>query len=81
MKSLADETKLEIIRILLTGKKNVTSLSKVLRKSQPNTSIALKNLLLVGLITQERQGREVFYRVKNPDKVRQLIELLEDLER
>jgi len=79
LKSLADETRLEIVRFLLTGKKNVTQIVQHIKKSQPNTSLALKLLAHAGLILQEKQGRLIFYKIKNQDKVKQFLKAAEKL--
>jgi DNA-binding transcriptional ArsR family regulator len=81
LKALAEETRLEIVRFLLTGKKNVTKITLHAKKSQPNTSLALRQLLLSGVIEQEKEGREVYYRVKQPDKIMQLIEIIEAIQK
>ena len=77
LKALADETRLKIAQYLLSGKKNASSIVEHIGKSQPNVSLALKQLYLVGIVGQEKSGREIFYSLNNPAKVKSLIEILE----
>jgi DNA-binding transcriptional ArsR family regulator len=79
LKALSDETRLEILLFLMTGKKNVTQIVERIKKSQPNISIGLKQMTLLGIITQEKKGREAYYSVKNPDTLRKLLENLQEL--
>ena len=79
LKSLADETRLEIIRFLLTGRKNVTQIVEHVKKSQPNTSLAIKQLSHAGLIIQEKEGRLIFYKIRNPEAVKQFLKTAERL--
>jgi DNA-binding transcriptional ArsR family regulator len=81
LKALAEETRLEIVRFLLTGKKNVTRVVAHVKKSQPNTSLALRHLMIAGIISQEKQGREIFYKVEHSDRIVALLEIIEELQR
>jgi DNA-binding transcriptional ArsR family regulator len=80
LKALAEETRLEIVRFLLTGKKNASRIVIHVKKSQPNTSLALRHLLIAGIIEQEKQGREVFYSVSRPDRIVALLEILDAIQ-
>jgi len=81
LKALADDTRLGIVRLLLDGSKNVTEIVSKVKKSQPNISLALKQLLYAGIIAQRKDGRMIFYSVKEPAKIKQLLRLLEDEKR
>jgi len=81
LKALADETRLDIILLLMSGKRNVGQVVSKIKKSQPNISLALKQLMIVGIIDQEKQGREVYYKIRKPEQVRALLELLEQLQK
>ncbi len=78
IKALADENRLEIIRFLLRGTKNATKIVEHIGKSQPNVSLALKQLLFADLIAQRKKGRQIFYSLKGPEKIKKLFKLLED---
>jgi len=81
LKALADETRLDIILLLMSGRKNVGQVVLKVKKSQPNVSLALRQLLITGIIEQERQGREVYYNIRKPEQLRALLELLEQLQK
>jgi DNA-binding transcriptional ArsR family regulator len=81
LKALADETRLDIISLLMSGRKNVGQIVTKIKKSQPNTSLALRQLLITGIIEQEKQGREVYYNIRKPEQLRTLLELLEQLQK
>jgi ArsR family transcriptional regulator len=81
LKALADETRLDIILLLMSGRKNVGQVVSKIKKSQPNISLALKQLLIMGIIDQEKQGREVYYQIKKPELMRNFLELLEQLQK
>jgi DNA-binding transcriptional ArsR family regulator len=77
-KALADDTRLKIVRFLLKKSNNVTDIVSYIKKSQPNVSLALKQLNFAGIILQEKKGREIFYSIKNTTKIKKLIELVEN---
>jgi DNA-binding transcriptional ArsR family regulator len=81
LKALADETRLDIILLLMSGRRNVSQVVSKIKKSQPNISLALKQLLITGIISQEKQGREVYYQVRKPEQMRSFLELLEQLQK
>jgi ArsR family transcriptional regulator len=81
LKALADDTRLDIVLFLMAGKKNAGQIVSKIGKSQPNISLALKQLSIVGIIDQEKKGREVYYKIRKPEQVRNVLELLEDLRR
>jgi ArsR family transcriptional regulator len=76
LKALADENRLEIIKTLFSGKKTVSEITKSIGRSQPNTSIALKQLLIAGLIQHERKGKCSYYSIKNKEDIKAVLELM-----
>lgn len=63
---LADETRLELLNLLLNQRDsshsyNVDQLTRNLGVTQPTVSHHLKALRDIGMVNQERKGREVFY--------------------
>jgi len=81
LKALADDTRLDILLFLMAGKKNAGQIVSKINKSQPNVSLALKQLTIVGIVDQEKKGREVYYRIKKPEQLRNIFELLEELKK
>lgn len=81
LKALADDTRLDILLFLMGGKKNAGQVVSKVGKSQPNISLALRQLTLVGIIDQEKKGREVYYRIRKPEQLRSLLETLEELKK
>ena len=78
LKALADETRIKIVKALFSGRKTVSEIVPKTGKSQPNVSIALKQLLHADIIIKEKQGKFVFYQLKNPQKIKEVVKLLED---
>ena len=58
---LADRTRLNLLMLLADGEKNVTSLCEVLKLPQPTVSHHLGLLRMSNLISNRRDGKQVFY--------------------
>ncbi len=69
LKTLASPRRLEIIHRLAEGPCEVGRLAEELGASQPNISQHLAVLKAAGLVDAERDGREVRYRLSDPDVV------------
>jgi ArsR family transcriptional regulator len=67
LKTLASPRRLEIIHILARGPIEVGRLAEVIGASQPNVSQHLSVLRAAGIVDAERDGREVRYRLADPD--------------
>ncbi|MBN2121070.1 MAG: winged helix-turn-helix transcriptional regulator [Candidatus Omnitrophica bacterium] len=61
IKTFSDDTRLRIIALLHAETLNVTDLCKIVGKSQSNISKHLARLRLTGLVSDKRQGQNVFY--------------------
>ena len=61
VKALADETRLRIVRILMTGSYNVNELVSILSMGQSRVSRHLRILSDAGLVRAQRQGTWVYY--------------------
>lgn len=59
--ALADETRLEIVRLLSHGERCVCELQQPLGAAQPRLSFHLKVLKDAGVVTDRRDGRWVHY--------------------
>ena len=69
LKTLASPRRLEIIHRLAQGPCEVRRLAEDLGAPQPNISQHLAVLRSTGLVDAERDGREVRYRLTDPDVV------------
>ena len=70
LKTLASPRRLEIIHRLAEGPCEVGRLADELGISQPNASQHLAVMRAAGIVEAERSGREVVYRLADPDVVR-----------
>ena len=77
LKALADDTRIGIIRFLFKGKKTVSEITASTGKSQPNASLALKQLMMANLIFQEKKGKFIYYGLKNKEDLREIFKILE----
>jgi DNA-binding transcriptional ArsR family regulator len=66
LKTFSDDTRLRIVVVLGTGRVNVGDLCTVLGKSQSNVSKHLTRLRLTGLVSDKREGLNVFYFLRRP---------------
>jgi ArsR family transcriptional regulator len=67
LKSIANPHRLRIIHLLAEEPREVTRLAADLGISQPNASQHLGVLRAAGLVEAERAGREVRYRLVDPE--------------
>jgi len=67
LKTLANPRRLEILHALAHGPIEVGRLAQRIGASQPNVSQHLAVLRTAGLVDAERDGREVRYRLADPD--------------
>jgi ArsR family transcriptional regulator len=67
LKTLASPRRLEILHRLAEGPCEVSRLAEEIGASQPNISQHLAVLRAAGLVDAERDGREVRYRLADPD--------------
>ena len=64
-KAMSDGTRLSILLRIMHSEQCVTDIAKGLKMDAPKVSFHLTRLRFAGLLTQERQGQRVIYRV-NP---------------
>jgi ArsR family transcriptional regulator len=67
LKSLASPRRLEILHALSDGPVEVGRLASRIGATQPNVSQHLAALRRVGIVDAQRDGREVRYRIADPD--------------
>ncbi len=78
MKALAHPQRLMILCHLSTEEKTVGELEELCGASQSSVSQFLNRMRLEGLVTSEKRGLYVFYKIEDP-KVKKLISALHDI--
>lgn len=73
-KALSDETRLNIIKFLLDDEKCVCEIIPYVKKAQPTVSLQLRKLEDLGLIQSRKQGKQVFYSIKEK-KLKEVLNL------
>ncbi len=66
-RTLSHPTRIAALHLLAAGPMTVSALSRDLGISQPNASQHLAVMKAAGLVHAERDGREVSYRLTDPD--------------
>lgn len=69
IKTLANPRRLEIIHVLAIGPREVGRIAAEIGASQPNVSQHLAVMKSAGIVEAERFGREIHYRLADPDVV------------
>lgn len=64
-KSIADETRLRILRILLHGNFHVNEIQFIINAKQSNISHHLKILQESGILTSKKEGSLIYYRISD----------------
>lgn len=67
LRTMASPRRLELLHLLAAGPREVGRLAADLEISQPNVSQHLAVLRTAGIVDAERDGREVRYRLSDPD--------------
>jgi len=67
LKTLANPRRLEIVHLLATGPQTVGRIVEELGVAQPNVSQHLALMRSAGVVQAERDGREIRYRLADPD--------------
>jgi ArsR family transcriptional regulator len=74
-KALSDETRLNIVEFLLDGEKCVCEIFPHMKRTQSTVSIHLGILEKAGILSSRRDGKRIYYRIKDP-KVRSILNAL-----
>lgn len=77
MKALADETRLKILKLVLTRELCVCEIVQIMRLSQPTISNHLAKLKNAGLVTERRAGQWVYY-ASSPRQIAAVAEALRE---
>jgi ArsR family transcriptional regulator len=67
LKTLSNPRRLEIIHLLAEGPREVSRIAEEMGISQPNVSQHLALMRAAGVVEAERDGREVRYRLSDPE--------------
>ena len=67
LKTLANPRRLEIVHLLAEGPREVGRLAEEMGITQPNVSQHLALMRAAGVVEAERDGREVRYRLSDPE--------------
>lgn len=78
LKALAHEGRLMMLCHLVSGEKSVTELESLLTQRQAAVSQQLARLRLEGLVECRRDGKAIYYSLKDP-KVRRMLETVHAL--
>ena len=65
LKALADETRFKIVEFLLGGEKCVCEIFPYVKRTQSTVSIHLGNLEDGGVLESRRDGKKIFYKIKD----------------
>jgi ArsR family transcriptional regulator len=68
-KALADETRQDILQMLLEGDKCVSDLVEAFATSQPTISHHLNVLRSLGLVSRRKEGKHVYYSINRGNVV------------
>ena len=75
-KGLSNQTRVNIVKMLLSGERCVCEITPHVKKNQSTVSIHLKKLKTLGLLKSRKEGRLVYYSISN-QKVKRALKLLE----
>src|SRR5512136_1482904 len=79
LKALSDDTRLRVIKLLQERELCVCELMQVLDMSQPRISRHMSVLKNAGLVDDRREGKWVYYLLKNETQVKEVKTLLNAL--
>ncbi|MBU3942055.1 MAG: metalloregulator ArsR/SmtB family transcription factor [Nanoarchaeota archaeon] len=65
LKALSDDTRLKIVKFLLNGEKCVCEIIPHTKRTQSTVSIQLGKLKNCGILESRRQGKKIFYKIKD----------------
>jgi DNA-binding transcriptional ArsR family regulator len=77
-RGLSDSTRLFILEALRDGEKTVSEIVELTQQSQPNISNHLKCLDECGLVKHRRDGKNIYYSLKD-EKTRELLNTSEEI--
>jgi len=75
LKALSDDTRLKIVKFLLDGEKCVCEIIPHTKRTQSTVSIQLGKLKTWGILESRREGKRIFYKIKDT-RVYDILKLL-----
>ncbi len=66
LRAISHEIRLSVLCYLLTGPMCVQELMEATGAAQSNLSQHLAKMRLMGIVTNEKRGQQVYYRIANP---------------
>lgn len=73
-KALSDETRFRIVHCLLGGELCACVIPRLVGRAQPTVSLQLKKLVKLGVLDSRREGKNIFYRLKD-SRIKRLLEI------
>jgi DNA-binding transcriptional ArsR family regulator len=73
--ALSDETRLNIVELLLEGEKCVCCIFPRVKRKQATASLQLKKLVSLGILKSRRMGKFILYSIRNK-RVYDILKLL-----
>ncbi len=70
LKALADGTRIKIVRCLMAGEQCACSLIPYAGRAQPTVSQHLKILENAGILESRREGKNIFYKIRDRRAIR-----------
>src|SRR4051812_37636268 len=80
-KGIGNSSRYAIVEVLLKGPKTVSELVHTVKQSQPAVSQHLKTLKETGLVSDRRDGQNIFYSLNTEHMLNLLTALSKDVER
>ncbi|MDD5086449.1 MAG: metalloregulator ArsR/SmtB family transcription factor [Candidatus Nanoarchaeia archaeon] len=77
MKALSNDTRLRIVRFLLKKEKCVCEIFPHIKRTQSTTSIQLGKLEKSGILKSRREGKKIFYSIRDL-RVYDMLEFLDN---
>jgi ArsR family transcriptional regulator len=65
LKALSDGTRLNIVEFLLDGEKCVCEIFPRVKRTQSTVSIQLSTLEKAGIVESRRDGKRIYYKIKD----------------
>jgi len=78
LRAIAHELRLSVLCHLLNGSMCVAELMEATGASQSNLSQHLSKMRLLGIVTNEKRGQQVFYHIANP-AFAELVQVLKNI--
>jgi len=77
LKALSDETRLRIVKYLLNGEKCVCEIFPYVKRTQSTVSIQLSVLEKAGILSSRREGKKVYYKIKDK-RINKILKIIEE---